>query len=400
MTRILVTGAGVECALGGLEDVWQTLCNMGSAVAMHQVPGVDGLPAVPGAPVRACRPVAYLPDRKLLKYMSPATAMAVMAAGRCLEHAGVLGREDLLEHAALYVCTGLIGFDVSSVQRALEASCSDNGELDLPRMGREGFRLCHPLMPFKMLLNMPLGMVSIALGLRGDNAIFYPGVDQSAACLEVAARGIRQGRFSRVLVGATANPMSLMPLCTLSRQGRLARSVEAAVPGSAGHDGVAPADAAAFVLLESEQAAEERGAAALAEIEGVAVGRSYDPDPGARFCARAELWSELCGETRPGAVLSMGNVDARDDEAEALATEATWPGQPPPSISHEGQVGYQDAAALPFCLALNAINPSSPLSPDEPAPGSFQMLLSAGDPDGGHGAVLLGAPFKGPGVPT
>jgi len=55
-----------------------------------------------------------------------------------------------------------------------------------PRRVNEGLRRCHPLMPFKMLLNMPLGLVSIAFGLRGPNAILYPGPEQSAAAIDSA----------------------------------------------------------------------------------------------------------------------------------------------------------------------------------------------------------------------
>ena len=381
MGRCLITGIGTESALGNAAQVLAALGSGRSALSMHQLRGVEGFPEVPGAPVARCRPVEYLPDRKLLKYMSPATAMALMAAGRALDHAGLRGDRRRLDRTALFVAAGLIAFDVSSVDRALRATRMDDGELDMAFMGGQGFRLCHPLMPFKMLLNMPLGMVSIALGLRGQNAIFYPGVDQAAACLEVALRGIRRGRFERALVGATANPVSLLPLCTLARQGRLARSVEAAAPYSEEHQGWAPADAAAFVLLESEEAARRRGARALAQLHAVALRRSHELAPAARYAARAELWREVCGDHPPRVLQSVGNLDARDDAAEQRSIQQTWGAAGPPltnASSFDAQLGFQETAALPFALALLA-----------PGRRRRRVLLSAGDPDGGHGVALL-----------
>ena len=56
---------------------------------MNQLAGVFGLPEIPGASAASANPTAYLPDRKLMKYMSGTSKMAVVAAGRALDSAGL-----------------------------------------------------------------------------------------------------------------------------------------------------------------------------------------------------------------------------------------------------------------------------------------------------------------------
>jgi 3-oxoacyl-(acyl-carrier-protein) synthase len=276
VTAVLVTGVGVHGALGDSEQTLTALAVGRSALTMHTLDRASDVPPLPAAPApvddRTLQPL--LPDRKLIKYMSPTARLAVLAAGRALADAGLLGDANAEQRASLglFVSTGLIAFDIAAVGGGIEASRSTVGQLDLLRMGREGLRLCHPLLPFKMLLNMPLGLISIVYGLRGPNVILYPDAAQAGVALEAALRALSAGRIERALVGSSAQPVSLMPVCTLRRLGRLAVDVEAAQPFSPAHAGTAPADAGAFLVLETERAARARGAPTLATLEAVAVG--------------------------------------------------------------------------------------------------------------------------------
>ena len=253
--QVWITGAGVHHALGDVAAL---------AAALDADPPPAPAPAVGSVSVA---PFLRGARRKLAKYMSPTTAMAVLAAGRALEAAGLL---ESLGDCALYVAADLIAFDLGEVSGALEASRAETGGLDLARLGRDGLRRCHPLMPFKMLLNMPLGLVSIVFGLRGENQIVYPGAGQAGVLLETALRGIHRGRLQRVLLGGTAHRTSLLPSCARERAG----------------DGRPSTDAAAFVLLESEPAARERGAAARGAVRSVELGA---PPVGAELSSGIDL---------------------------------------------------------------------------------------------------------------
>jgi malonyl-ACP decarboxylase len=259
-------------------------------------------------------------------------------------------------------------------------------------------------MPFQMLLNMPLGMTSIALGLGGHNFVLYPGAAAAASCLEGAVRAIEQGRLTRILVGGTAQGVSLLPLGTAIRLERLAASPSAAQPFSPRHRGWAAADGAACVLLESAATARERGCQPLAEVGRPALRRSAAGAP-LSAGARQRLWAEVCGERPPDLVMASGRVDSEGDGAALAAVEAIWPAQPVRLTSADGALGHPGPAAAVQSLALSALMiarhrtlgvPSLtgiPVSPrvlaGAEAPAPQRILLSIEDPDGAEAAVAL-----------
>jgi 3-oxoacyl-[acyl-carrier-protein] synthase II len=342
VTEGWITGVGVYHALGDAAAVRRALLAGETAVAPVPPPA-PGFPSLRGAPAaRDASAAGFLsgPQRKLAKYMSPTTTMAVAAAGRALEDAGLLDgdRADM----ALYVVADLIAFDVSAVGRAMDACKDDDGGLDLERLGADGLRLCHPLMPFRMLLNMPLGIISIVFGLRGENQILYPGAAQAGVLLESALRGVRSGRLRRVLWGGTAHRHSLLPLCTALRTGRLERE--------------APADAAAFVVLESEDAARERGARCLARVCHVST-RFAATDTGPR-----ELWTAVVAEQKPTKVFAACGATGWDAED---------------VVDLESMLGHTGAASLPLGVAVAA------------GGGTGRVAVVVGDDDGGGASVQL-----------
>jgi len=337
---VVIAGVGVCSAFGGNDDTWEALRRGETAVAMRSVDGVEGFPEVPGARAASESPAPFLKDRKLAKYMSPAASMAVIAAGRALSSAGLL--EDALAKSTmgLFVSTGLIAFDLAAVRRAVEVARSEAGELDLKALGDEGLRVCHPLMPFKMLLNMSLGLVSIALGLRGPNFVTYPDAVQSGACLERAVRGIHTGRYEQALVGGTSQGFSLMPICTRAAEGTLAANVHAARPFSPSHAGVAPADAAAFLVVESLRSCLARGATPLAVLGDVNVAWMDDGSACPSTSTSTSTSQKVVGVT--------GTRDRDEDVAELAAIAASDCASH--VVSFDGSWGETAAASVPLTL--------------------------------------------------
>ncbi len=342
MPRVFITGIGLQSGLGDLAQTWQALDDGRSAVTVYRPDGAD-FPEILGAPARAFDLSAYLPDRKMAKYMNQTTALTVAAAGMALEHAGL--RHDVCcREMALFISTGLIAFDLSRVTDAMRASITADRALDLKQMGEKGLPLCNPLMPFKMLLNMPLGLVSIVYGIGGENFILYPGADQGGLALETAVQGIQSGRFERALVGGGVQGLSLIPIATLARLGRVARVSQE------GRSGWALADAAAFLVLESEQAAAERSARPMAEIGGVTImGKD-----GQQSEELAELLRTMIPSHAPDGLLLTGSLDDADDRRMRCACDQAWPEQKLRLLSLDRQLGYAAAAAVPLTCALAA----------------------------------------------
>jgi hypothetical protein len=220
-----------------------------------------------------------------------------------------------------------------------------------------------------MLLNMSLGLVSIAFGIQGENAILYPGPLQGGGALRMAFDAVGSGRCERALVGGSAHGLALMPLATAWRAGQLARSPEDTAHRD-GARGLAAADAGAFVLLESRASASERGGRVLAILEGVRAGPLGD--------APVRIGS------RPALVLATGSVDATSDAADRrLAAEA---GAPEGGLVRlDPLAGYAGAAAPAMAAAIAALALAEPGGPD-------RALVLARDPDGGLVLAELAAP--------
>jgi hypothetical protein len=350
--RIVVTGVGLHSAHGGTDETWAALRQGRSALRCEHAwnlppaPGELGL-LFPAAPAADASPIEFLSDRKAIKYMGPCTQMAVLAAGRALRQAGLLGDATAFdrEATALFMATGPIAFDV---EHALE-SIGEQAEADLLPLRYEVLERCHPLLPFKMLLNMPLGLVSITFGIKGQNFILYPGADQGALAMAHALRGLRAGRFVRALVGGSACTLGLSPIMHLRRAGRLASSVEAAQPFSPQHAGWAPADQAAFLLLETEAEAARRSRPALAYLEEAAV-----LGPG----SVEHLWQTMALSNAPDALVCTGMPSAAEVEANRERAGCQW-AAPPRLASADGLLGVAPAASFVLASALACLGLSS-----------------------------------------
>jgi 3-oxoacyl-(acyl-carrier-protein) synthase len=381
--RVCITGMGLHSGFGNLEHTWSKLENGLACIKSIRLEQPVDFPEFVGASALDFSLDELRVDRKLQKYMNRASALAVLAAGRALVDARILGHEDLCADTALFVSTGLIAFDFSEVLPAMEVSLTADRKLDYRLMGEEGLRQCHPLMPFRMLLNMPLGLVSIAFGLRGENFVVYSGSNQGGVCLEKAFRGIRTRRFSRALVGGCVQSLSLMPLCSWSRMGRLARTAEQAIPYQKNHQGLAPADVGAFLLLESEDAANERNARIIGQLTHISVQHKKE--------SLLDYLPHLPVSQRPDLILTTGNESYSRDLLDQQALESISSHDPPHLASFDGQLGYYDAAAIPATVVLGL-----QWMQDKQGPLAFQrvvqkVLISANESPVGQSWLLLQA---------
>ncbi|HOX45440.1 MAG TPA: beta-ketoacyl synthase N-terminal-like domain-containing protein [Myxococcota bacterium] len=397
--RTLVTGAGLHTAFGDGPESLAALQAGRRALRAFELAGAPGFPALPGAPCPPPPTSGFLADRKLQKYMSPTAELAVVVCARALAAAALSSPP---EDTSLYLATGLIAFDLAAVYPTMAAGLTADGRPDYAYMGAEGIRRCNPLMPFKMLLNMPLGLASIALGLRGENAILYPGAGQAGAALEAALRGLRRGRAGCALVGGSGQALSLLPLCTALRADQVPTTAEAARPFAPGHRGLAPADQGAALVLEQEPAARARGARPLAALERVSVAWGPRQAAGATDLL-AEVLRDASGGPPPPVLLVTGSPDAAGDAALVSLCARLWPARPPALLSLDGLLGFSEPAAFPAALAVASLclAAGAPLPGDGPQAGPpspptpDRVLVTAVGPDGGLSAALLAAPEVG-----
>lgn len=225
-----------------------------------QAPVLTGLGHVLGLP---CDPTPYLKSKKSRKFMGAQDELAVVATGRALEAAGLLGRP-LGRRLGLYLAVGYIPFEAEDIDRLMENSTED-GKASLRRFSTDGFQSANPLLTFRCLCNMPAFHISVNFEVRGPYLVTYPGPGQFYSALEAACLALEAGEVDAALVGGVAHQGNFLVRHHFSR-------LLPPVPPER------LADAAACLLLESPQAAQERGAKARGRLlSWEASYRSFDP---------------------------------------------------------------------------------------------------------------------------
>jgi 3-oxoacyl-[acyl-carrier-protein] synthase II len=214
----------------------------------------------------AADPTPFLKVRKSRKFMGPQDDLAVVATGRALAMAGLVGptpaATSLGDRAGLYLAVGHIPFHEADIDPVLEASLDDRGEFDLQRFGRTGFLRAHPLLTFRCLPNMPAYHVSANVELTGPYLVTYPGPGELAAALEEAAFALESGSIDVALVGAVAEQRNFLVEHHFAR-------IDPPTPADALRNG------GAFLVLEARAHAEARGARVLGTL--VEASSSYEP---------------------------------------------------------------------------------------------------------------------------
>jgi 3-oxoacyl-(acyl-carrier-protein) synthase len=396
LSRVVISGLGLHSAAGDLAATWTSLALGQSHIRDFTLPSSVGMSAIPACPSAPINLSGFLGDPKLQKYMNGATAMAVLASGRALASGGILNDQARCKETALYFSTGLIPFDVTEALPALRTELDSLPNHDWEKLSIEAkaFRRCNPLLPFKMLLNMPLGLVSIVFGLGGENSINYPGAQQSAVNLEIVHRGITSNRFFRAIAGASAQQLSLGPILTAVQSGCAAASPHHY------HQGFALADSAASLLIENENEAINRGVsirAYLARVNSIPFGST---DPTHLESNLVELLDPFDG-LKPEAIVATGFRNSEDFMALRKATQTCW-GLPTPSVfSFDSKLGFGGAAALTMSIALACHWLGGAKLPENTAictGGTFdkieRLVVISQDLDGALGATLLLAPER------
>lgn len=237
--RPVVTGVGLVTAAGsGVEAAWVALAE-GRSLARPWSP--DGGPgACSAAPIPDDYRTHPQIPRNLSHFLDRGSAIAIDGALQALEMAG------------------------------LGAGAGDSRRFGL--CDGAAFRA-----PGQATLFVPYGhAVARVLGIRGPVEVCAGGELSGFAAIAGAARLIETGEADVVLAGA-AQAIQAPLLEHLA--GRNEAAASNARPFDAGHDGCVPAEAAAWLVLESEEHAKERGATVLGRLSGIAVAFDSTVEP-------------------------------------------------------------------------------------------------------------------------
>jgi len=258
--RVVVTGMGALCALGGtVEETWAAARDGRGGIAPHLFdPGPNGpeprttpTALVQGDTVAALEAVL---GRRVGASLDPFSLFAVKVAHEALESAGLLGAPGL-ERAAVILGHGFAG--IHTLEQSYERF-----------YGRKTARV-HPLTVPRVMVSAPVSAVAMEFGIRGPVFAVSSACSSSGHAIAQGAALIAAGGARIAIVGGSEAIAT--PACLSAWEGLQAMSPTTCRPFSAGRDGMIIGEGAGAMILEDIDHARERGAPIVAELAGIGL---------------------------------------------------------------------------------------------------------------------------------
>lgn len=268
---VVITGIGLVSSLGeGADAHWQTLSTPGASptidaerfapYTIHPLPAIDwGL---------------QIAKRGDQRQMETWQRLGTYTAGLALDDAGIKGDEALCATMDMIVAAGGGERDEAVDQGILDAGLARNDRDVL--LNEKLTTELRPTLFLAQLSNLLAGNISIVHKVTGSSRTFMGEEGAGVAAVETAAARIRSGQSTHALVGASFQTEHPDMLLTYELGGFLHRKRWKSIWKRAANDGggMITGSGSAFLVLESREHAEKRGARAYATIRSVASGRA------------------------------------------------------------------------------------------------------------------------------
>ena len=308
--EVWITGVGLVSALGeGLDQHWDHLMAGGT-------PPYDDKTFAPYItfPVVPLTLDSQIPKKGDQRQMEAWQRIGVYAAGLALTDAGVAGKTEILDKTDMIVAAGGGERDIADDSTIL----TDVGKTDKP----EAFvneRLMSDLRPTLFLAQLPnllAGNISLVHGVVGSSRTFMGEEASGVDALRVAHSRIAAGQSEISLVGGAYNG-TRWDLVLLFRLGAPLLEAPFKPVWDRGPKGALTLAAmGAFVVIESREHAEKRGARPVARLTQVLSSRNLRHPGETEATLRAE-WKAIEPEVKKGSAVVISGASG----AEPATTE-------------------------------------------------------------------------------
>lgn len=260
--RVVVTGAGIICAVGvGREASWQAMLAGTSGITMTTLVDASDLASKVSGQVPEFDLSTYL-DRKEARRMDRFTHLAIMAAGEALEQAK-LPLDQIADTTGCMIGSGIGGIETL--------------EQEFDTFFHKGPSRVSPFLVPMFIPDMAAGQVSIRFGLRGPNFNPVSACASGADALGTAYEVIRRGDADAMVAGGAEAAVNRMSIAAFAASRALSRNddpLTASRPFDLNRDGFVLGEGAGILVLEEREQAIARGATILCEMVG--YGQSAD----------------------------------------------------------------------------------------------------------------------------
>jgi 3-oxoacyl-[acyl-carrier-protein] synthase II len=341
-----ITGIGIVSSLGeGLDAHWDAL----NARRIN----VDEKRFAPYI-VHPLAPVSFdaqIPKKGDLRQMEAWQRIGTYAAGLALDSAGVKGNQEILGRMDMIVAAGGGERDVAVDMAILNAFAKGNSA---PNFLNE--RLMNDLRPtlfLAQLSNLLAGNIAIVHGVSGTSRTFMGEEAASIDAARIALARIASGQSDIALIGASHNG-ERPDVLILYEFGNFNLTDEfVPVWAREKKSGFALGSAGVFLVIESREHAQARGAKPYARLTNVVADLAQRKNPGALTKSLETLWSKLGVLTDDGNLIT-GATGVEPATGEEKAFLSRRPGY---AVRATGSMfGHTLETQFPLGLALAALS--------------------------------------------
>lgn len=412
---IVITASGAICALSAApEQIYRALLAGRTGFAPLRGWNSTTWPAPNAAGVETIDAGSIFDDRKLLKSVQRlrrTDLLGLFAASRAVKASGIIeyraaldeaGAADFNERTAVY--TGCGGVAYHYQYDFLPAIAAADGEVRT--FGHKLSESVNPTWLLQALPNNVLCYLGIAYGFKGANACITNHSASGSMAIIEAFQTLRAGEADRAVAVGHDSPIEPETILNLYHLGLL--TTDAVRPFDAARSGCLLGEGAAAIVLETQAAAQSRGAPVLGTIlgtgvttEGIGVlGIRADGDGESRAIAIA-MEEAGVGPGDVGLIAAHGNGTINSDLSEAAAIQRIFGADAPAVTSFKWALGHTMAAAGALdavialaCLREGVVPGIATLR--EPDPRCQPLPISSSPmPARGDIALVLGRGFGG-----
>lgn len=309
--KAMITGTGVISSLANsATTLHSALCAGHCGLGPIGLFDVSALSCKTGGEVRDFDASVYLGDGNL-RPLDRIAQLSTTAAHLALVNSG--WTKEMCKQQDVGIVLGTVFSSVRTI-----------GTFDRVGITR-GPRFVKPLDFANTVINSATGQTAIWHNLRGINSTMATGTSSGLHALGYASDLIRSGR-SPVLLAGGSEELCFEMLFGFDRAGLLSDQVTRAVPFDVGRTGFLVGEGAAFLMIESAESAQGRGAEVLGEIKG--YGQAFDPSRGQQIektqaamvgAIQAALNSAGVGTQDIDCISASANGSVQTDRCEARA---------------------------------------------------------------------------------
>jgi 3-oxoacyl-[acyl-carrier-protein] synthase II len=345
--EVWITGIGIVSSLGeGLDAHWEAL----NAKRVN----VDETRFAPYI-VHPLAPVSFdaqIPKKGDQRQMELWQRIGTYAAGLALDSAGVKGNQEILSRMDMIVAAGGGERDINVDVAILNAAAK--GNLAPGFLNEKLMNDLRPTLFLAQLSNLLAGNIAIVHGVCGTSRTFMGEEAASIDAARIALARIESGQSDIALVGAAHNG-ERQDLLLLYEFGdfNLKGKYSPLWSRDKDHGGFALGSAGAFLVLESREHAEARGAKPYARLSRVIADLAPRKQPGSVARSLEAMWPKL-GLTSDAGYLISGSTGVEAVTSEEKAFLQKHPGY---AVRSTGTIfGHTLETQFPLGLALAALS--------------------------------------------